>query len=131
MMYATTNLSNITLLGAIVSMWKKSNRRHKITLKLCHMIEECFQCEFGDCLSVSCAGVNCYFGNHHSSRLKKRPETKNGERKNDYYARQRNKCKENAPLCEKFVALKKRLTLQSTYIGTQNRITTQVITNWS
>lgn len=50
---------------------KKSNCRQGVTLKLCHMIEECFQRGFGDRLSVSFAGPNCYFGNHHSSRLKK------------------------------------------------------------
>ena len=86
-MYGSINLSNITLPGTVVSMWKYSDRKRDISLKMCQMIEDSLNRGFGDRLSVLCAGVNCYFGNHHYSRLKKRPETINGERKHNFYAR--------------------------------------------
>ena len=104
MMYKTINLSNITLPGTVVSMWKTTYFTHKISLTICHIIEECFQHGFGSHLTVPCAGVNFYFGNHYCSRLKNRTETKNGEHINNCYARQSNICKENIPLCEQFVA---------------------------
>ena len=56
--------------------------------------------------------MNCYFGNHHSLRLTNRPETIDGERVNDYYARQNNRKMENIPLIEKFIEYKTRLTRQ-------------------
>ena len=98
MMYADLNLTNISLPSTVVSMWKYSHKRAPISLKMCCIIEDSLQRGFGDRLSVPCLGVNCYFGNHHSLRLKNRPETINGERVNDYYARQNSRCKENIPL---------------------------------
>ena len=110
-MSGTTNLNNISLPGTVVSMWKQIYRASKISLKTCHIIEDFFQCGFRSWLSVPCVEVNCYFGNHYCSRLKNRPEKKNGEHINDFYARQSNKCKENIPLCEQFVSKLTKLTL--------------------
>ena len=118
MMYADLNLTNISLPGTVVSMWKNSHKRAPISLKTCRIIEDSLQRGFGDRLSVPCLGVNCYFGNHHSLRLKNRPETITGERVNDYYARQNSRCKENIPLIERFIEYQTRLTKQE--ISTMN-----------
>ena len=74
MMYGSINLSNITLPGTVVSMWKYSKQKTHISLKMCHMIEDCLQRALGDRLSIPYTGVNCYFGQHHSSRLKNHQE---------------------------------------------------------
>lgn len=112
MMYAQINITNISLPGTVVSMWKYSQQKTHISLKMCHMIEDCLQRRFGDQLPVPCVGVNCYFVNHHSLRLKNRPETIDSDRMNNYYARQNSNCKENIPLIEKFIEYRKRLTRQ-------------------
>lgn len=119
-MYAENNLSNITLPGTIVSMWKYAKRKKEISLKMCHIIENSLKRRFGDRLSVPCAGVNCYFGQHHSSRLKNRPETIQGDQKSDYYARQNNKFKQNIPIIQKFIELRTKLTQQETSIMNDN-----------
>ena len=119
-MYAQINLSSITLPGTIVSMWKYAKRKKPISLNMCHIIEDCLKRGFGDRLLVPCAGVNCYFGQNHSSRLKNRPKTIQGDHKSDYYARQDSKFKENIPIIQKFVEFRTKLTQQETSIMNDN-----------
>ena len=84
------------------------------------MVEDCLKRGFGDRFSVPCTEVNFYFGQHHSSRLKKRPETIQGDRKSDYYARQNSKYKENIPIIQTFIEFRTRLIQQETSIMNDN-----------